>query len=415
MMLAGSALPPGKENHGSLEIKVSKRATGRALLKRRGAERVRSGHPWVYRSDVAEAEGAPGDVVAVADRAGRPLGQAFYNPGSEISLRLVTLDADEPVDERFFQRRIERALAYRERLGIDADAMRLVNAEADGLPGLVADRYGPYVVLQVGSAALDRRLEWVVRPLVEALAPEGVLLRGGGPVARREGLSSESRVLHGEVPETVVVREGSVRYRASLRRGQKTGGFLDQRENHAAAARCVRPGARVLDVFTYAGGFALHAAHAGAASVEAVDSSAPSLEAARENAASNGLENLSFTRASAFDLLRERSDAGESYDVVVLDPPAFAKSRRDLPRAARAYKEINLRAMKMLAPGGVLVTCSCSYHFGRELMGETLRSASADAGVPLRVREWRGAAADHPELLTVPETAYLKCAILERV
>lgn len=375
--------------------------------------RVRAGHPWVYRSDVAEAEGEPGDVVVVADRAGRPLGQAFFNPESEISLRLVTTNADEPVDQGFFRERIRRAIAYREGLGINADAMRLVNAEADGLPGLVADRYGPYVVLQVGSAALDRRLEWVVRPIIETLAPEGILLRGGA-AARREGLSSEARVLHGEVPETVVVREGPVRYVAGLRRGQKTGGFLDQRENHAAAARYVRPGARVLDVFTYAGGFALHAAQAGAASVEAVDSSAPSLQAARENAALNGLENVNVTRKDAFDLLRERSDAGESYDLVVLDPPAFTKSRRDLPRATRAYKEINLRAMKLLAAGGVLVTCSCSYHFSRELMAETLRSAAADAGVSLRVREWRGAAADHPELLAVPETACLKCAILER-
>jgi 23S rRNA (cytosine1962-C5)-methyltransferase len=374
---------------------------------------VRSGHPWIYRSDVADAAGEPGDVVRLFDRGGRALGQAFYNPRSEISLRLVTRDPDEPVNEPFFRARIERALAYRDSLNIDADAMRLINAEADGLPGLVADRYGPYVVLQVGSAAVERRLPWVLDALGDLVASDGVLLRGEGAARRREGLPARTEVLRGEVPGTVVVREGPVRYRASLRQGQKTGGFLDQRENHEAAARHVRPGARVLDVFTYAGGFALHAALAGAASVEAVDSSAASLEAARENAALNGLKNLTLTRASAFDLLRERSDAGESYDLVVLDPPAFAKSRRELPKATRAYKEINLRAMKLLAPGGFLVTCSCSYHFSRELMRDTLRSAASDAGVSLRVREWRGAASDHPELLNVPETAYLKCAVLE--
>jgi 23S rRNA (cytosine1962-C5)-methyltransferase len=202
-----------------------------------------------------------------------------------------------------------------------------------------------------------------------------------------------------------------VRYEANLRRGQKTGGFLDQRENHLAAGRYAR--GTVLDVFAYAGGFALHAARR-AGEVEAVDSSGPALEAARANAALNELENITFTRARAFDLLRERSDAGERYDTVVLDPPAFAKTKRDLPRARRAYKEINLRAMKLLSPGGILITCSCSYHLWRELFEETLRSAAADAGRTMRVREWRGQAADHPVVLTIPETRYLKCAILER-
>jgi 23S rRNA (cytosine1962-C5)-methyltransferase len=377
---------------------------------------VRSGHPWIYRSDViARTGGDPGDIVRVADRADRFLGRAFYNPRSEITLRIVTRE-DEPADRAFFRSRIEKALAYRDSLPIDADAMRLFHAEADGLPGLVADRYGPYLVLQVGSAAVERRLEWIMRPLVERLAPEGILLRAEGAARRREGLPAETKVLHGEVPETAaVVQEGPVRYRADVWRGQKTGGFLDQRENHLAAARYARPGARVLDVFTYAGRFALHAAHAGAGSVEAVDSSDAALDDARENAALNDLTNLTFTRASAFDLLREKSDAGEEYDLVVLDPPAFAKTKRDLPGATRAYKEINLRAIKLLAPGGILVTCSCSQHFTRELMQDTLRSAAADTEATLRVREWRGQAADHPELLTVPETAYLKCAVLERV
>ncbi len=377
----------------------------------RGAARVRSGHPWIYRSDVLEAGGEAGDVVSVFDRRGGFLGRAFCNPRSEITLRIATRE-DEPVDRSWFRARVEDALAYRGSLKIDADAYRLLHAEADGVPGLVADRYGDFVVLQVGSAAVERRVEWVLDALGDLLAPRGVLLRGDTGSRRREGLEVGTRVLSGEVPESVVVREGPVRYEASLASGQKTGSFLDQRENHLAAARYVR--GRVLDVFSYAGGFALHAARV-AESVEAVDSSAVALDAARRNAEINGLSNLRFTRANAFDLLRGRSDAGERYDAVILDPPAFAKARRDLARARRAYKEINLRAMKLLAPGGVLVTCSCSYHLSREAFEETLRDAASDAGAMVRVREWRGQAADHPEILTVPETRYLKCAVLERI
>src|SRR5215210_396996 len=380
-----------------------------AVLKNRGAARVRSGHPWVYRSDVESAEGEAGDIVRVTDRSGNFLGRAFYNPGSEISLRVAARE-DEPVDERWFRRKLQDALSYRSSLKIDADAYRLVHAEADGVPGLVVDRYGEYLVLQVGVAAVDRRLDWIVDTLVELLSPRGILLRGDSAARKREGLDTAVRILHGEVPESVVVREGSVRYRARLWSGQKTGGFLDQRENRLAAGRYAR--GRVLDVFSYAGGFALHAARR-AETVEAVDASGPALEAARADAELNGRENIAFTRSNAFDLLRGRSDAGEGYDMVILDPPAFARTKRELPRARRAYKEINLRAMKILNPGGILFSCSCSYHFSREMMEDTLRSAAADAGKTLRVREWRGQAQDHPEILTVPETRYLKCAVLE--
>jgi 23S rRNA (cytosine1962-C5)-methyltransferase len=387
------------------------KTTKAAELTKKGASRARSGLPWIYRSDVAEAAGEAGDVVRVADRAGRFLGHAFYNPRSEITLRIVTRE-DEEINEAFFRVRIERAQAYRETLSIDADAYRLLHAEADGIPGLVADRYGDLFVLQVGSAAIEKRLGTIVAIFEDLFSPVGILLRGDLLARRREGLPNSVRVLSGILPESAVVREGPVRYRADLWRGQKTGGFLDQRENHLAAAFYAR--GRVLDVFSYAGGFALHAAR-NAVSVEAVDSSGDALEAARKNAELNGLSNVTLTRANAFDLLRERSDAGEKYDAVILDPPAFAKTKRDVPRATRAYKEINLRAMKLLSEGGILVTCSCSYHFSRELMEETLRSAATDAGRTLRVREWRGQALDHPEILTVPETRYLKCALLERV
>lgn len=384
-------------------------ATRVAVLTKRGAVRARAGHPWIYRSDVADATGEAGDVVRVVDRGGCFLGRAFYNPKSEITLRIATRE-DEEISEAWFRDRIEKARAYRASLNIDADAYRLLHAEADGIPGLVADRYGDYFVLQVGAAAVERRLPWVVAALKDLFAPAGILLRGDASSRKREGLATKVEVLSGEVPDSVVVYEWPVRYKAGLRGGQKTGGFLDQRENHLAAGRYAR--GRVLDVFSYAGGFALHAARV-AETVEAVDSSEPALQAARDNAELNGLSNISFTRANAFDLLRERSDRGESYDAVILDPPAFAKTKRDLPGAARAYKEINLRAMKLLAPGGILVTCSCSYRFSRELMQDTLRSAAADAGRTMRVREWRGQALDHPQILTIPESRYLKCAIVE--
>jgi len=388
-----------------------------AVLTKRGAARARSGHPWIYRSDVADATGDPGDVVRVVDRAGRFLGHAFYNPKSEITLRIATRE-DEPIDAAFFRARLERARDYRASLNMDASAYRLVHAEADGIPGLVIDRYGEYFVLQVGSAAVEKRLAPFVTALEDLFSPTGIILRGDSPSRKREGLAIKIEVLSGEVPDSVVVHEGPVRYYAGLRGGQKTGGFLDQRENHLAAARHISgakgAAARVLDVFSYAGGFALHAARV-AQTVETVDSSGDALESARGNAELNGLSNITCTRASAFDLLRERSDAGETYDAVILDPPAFAKTKRDLRGAARAYKEINLRAMKLLVSGGTLVTCSCSYHFSREIMEETLRSAAVDAGRTMRVLEWRGQAPDHPEILTIPETRYLKCVILEHV
>ena len=384
---------------------------GGVVVTERGAARLRSGHPWVYRSDIFEASGGAGDVVRIADRRGNFMGRAFYNPGSQISIRLVTRQ-DEPVDESWFARKIEAALDYRETLSIDAGAYRLIHGEADGIPGLIVDRYGDYLVLQVGSAAVEHRLDWVTEPLIGRLAPAGILARNDSTARKREGLSNESQALSGEVPESVIVREGDVRYRADLWGGQKTGGFLDQRENHLVAGRYAT--GRALDVFSYTGGFALHAARR-AETVEAVDASGPALETAKANAGLNGLENMAFTRANAFDILRERSDAGERYDAVILDPPAFAKSKRDLRKAQRAYKEINLRAMKLLNPGGILITCSCSFHFSRGLMEDTLRSAAADAGRAMRVREWRGQAADHPEIITVPETRYLKCAVLERM
>ncbi len=258
-----------------------------AVLTKRGAARARSGHPWIYRSDVADATGDPGDVVRVVDRAGRFLGHAFYNPKSEITLRIATRE-DEPIDAAFFRARLERARDYRASLNMDASAYRLIHAEADGIPGLVIDRYGEYFVLQVGSAAVEKRLAPFVTALEDLFSPTGIILRGDSPSRKREGLAIKIEVLYGEVPDSVVVHEGPVRYHAGLRGGQKTGGFLDQRENHLAAARHISGAVRVLDVFFYAGGFALHAARV-AETVEAVDSSGDALESARANAELNGL------------------------------------------------------------------------------------------------------------------------------
>src|SRR3712207_2806462 len=340
-MLTRSVKAPGKGAH----TKLMKATTKAATLTKRGAARVRSGHPWVYRSDVAEAAGDAGDVVRVTDRNGRFLGHAFYNPKSQITLRVATRE-DKEITQAWLQNRIETAQAYRNSLTIDADAYRVLHAEADGIPGLVVDSYGDYLVLQVGSAALERRLALIVTALEDLFVPTGILLRGDTTARRREGLAVKVEVLSGEVPESVVVREGQVRYHARLWTGQKTGGFLDQRENHLAAASYAGGADRVLDVFSYAGGFALHAARV-AEHVVAVDSSGEALEAARVNAELNSLSDISFARANAFDLLRERSDRGERYDIVILDPPAFAKTKRELPGALRAYKEINLRAMKL--------------------------------------------------------------------
>ncbi|CAN5614919.1 class I SAM-dependent rRNA methyltransferase [soil metagenome] len=383
-----------------------------AVVGGRGAKRVRSGHPWVYRSDVEVMAGGAGDVVRVVDRGRNFLGMAFGNPESEISLRVASR-LDEEIGEEWFREKVRKALDLRRSLEIDASAYRLVHSEADGIPGLIVDKYGEYLVLQVGATAVERRLDIVVGILGDEIEASGVLLRGDTASRKKEGLDREVRVLGGEVPESVVIREGEVRYAASLRGGQKTGSFLDQRENHLAAGRISK--GRVLDVFTYAGGFALHAAK-NADSIEAVDASGPALDAARKNAELNGIEDITFTRSNAFDLLRGRSDDGEKYDTIILDPPAFAKSKRELPKARRAYKEINLRAMKMLDPdGGILITCSCSHHLSREMFEETLRSAAGDAGANMRVVEWRGQAGDHPETLTIPETGYLKCAVLRRM
>ncbi|MGH7476943.1 MAG: class I SAM-dependent rRNA methyltransferase [Longimicrobiales bacterium] len=377
----------------------------------RAAARWRAGHPWIYRSDIVAAPAVGPGAALVLDERGATLGTALWSPASLISLRLLTPEARRP-DDAFFVERLSRAAAYRQRLAPDATAYREVHAEADGLPSLVVDRYGDYLVVQILSAGLEALREPLVEALDQVFSARGILVRNDVPVRRREQLPQATELLSGEVPDRLEVREGPVRFIADPWSGQKTGAFLDQRENRARAASLAH--GRALDCFAYHGSFALHLA-LGAGEVIAVDSSARALERARENAALNGFANLRTREANVFDLLREEERAVEQYDVIVLDPPAFAKTRRTVARALRGYKEINLRALRLLAPGGHLLTFSCSYHVSDALFREMLQAAAADAGRPIRLIEWRGQAPDHPVLLQVPETGYLKGAVLQAV
>ncbi len=366
---------------------------------------MRSGHPWIYRADITSSEAAPGDLVSVASERGRPLGWALWSSASKISLRLVSSDG-APDEATFWRERLARAIAYRDSLAIDATAYRLVHGESDGLPGLIVDRYGEHLVIQTLSQGMDRRLPDLVGWLVELSRPLGIVARNDLKVRRLEGLDESVAVVFGEVPETVVVREGPIQYEVDLRRGQKTGLFLDQRENHEAAARYGR--GRALDAFTYLGGFALRLA-AVCESVIALDSSATAVAAARGHVTRNGLANVEVREANAFDELRELEIARERFDTIVLDPPAFARNKASLERAVAGYKEINLRALKLLTVGGHLVTCSCSYHVDEALFLAIIESAAADARATVALVEKRMQARDHPVLVGVPETHYLKC------
>jgi len=379
-------------------------------INRKGAERILSGHPWVFSSDVtSRGDAEPGDAVTVVDPRGRALGTAHYSSTSQICLRLLS-DRAEAIDEAFFEARLRAAAEYRGRVVKGTDAYRLVHGEGDQLPGLVVDRYRDFLVVQTLTQGMDRAREAVASCLERLFSPPGIVARNDVAVRKRENLPIEAGVVRGEVPDTVAIRMNGLELRADLLRGQKTGVFLDQRENYVVAGGYAR--GRALDCFTSTGGFALHMAPR-CETVEAVDSSATALETARANAAANGLMNIQFREADVFDLLAGYAAAGRRFDTVVLDPPAFAKSRSSLEGASRGYREINLRALQLLGRGGILVTCSCSHHLSEAMLLEIAASASLDAGRTLRVLERRTQPRDHPILLTVPETHYLKCLILE--
>lgn len=374
----------------------------------RGAERWKQGHPWIYRSDVAEEPEKKPGIVHVTDRKGKFLGQALYSPSSEIRVRLLTRGI-EPIDATWWTKHIGDAAERR--AGISATAWRAVHAEGDGLPSLVIDKYGPYIVAQLLSAGLESARADVVAAIREVFGPEGILLRNDAGVRKHEGLASEVVLAVGEVPEVVEVVEDGVKYLAAPWSGQKTGAFLDQRENRIMIAQHTKVGGRALDLFTYHGSFALHLARK-AKEVIAVDQSTEALARGAENARLNGISNIAWREANTFDLLRELERRREQFDTIVLDPPAFAKTKANLERAVAGYKEINLRAMKILAPGGSLFTSSCSFHVSRDVFHAMLADAARDSGRRLQFLAATGAASDHPELLNVPETTYLKGVLL---
>lgn len=381
---------------------------GQVVITQRAVDRLHSGHLWVYRSDIRSADAEGGGVVRVTDERGRFHGKAFFSDSSQISLRLLT-HHDVPVDRAFFTERIRCAARYREGIVQDSQTYRLLYGEADGFPSLVVDRYSDYLCIQTLSQATERRKAELVEILVELFSPKGVVERNDPKVRLLEGLDQRVSLLYGEVPQEIVASENGIRFHFDLFKGQKTGAFLDQRENRRAAASYAS--GQVLDCFTYTGGFALTLASK-ADEVEAVDLSPAAIEAGRRNQELNELKNTSFREANAFDLLKAYDDAGRRFDMIVLEPPAFAKNRASVPAARRGYKEINLRSMKLLRPGGYLVTCSCSHHIPEHLFLEIVAEAANDARRTLSVVERRTQARDHPILLTVPETHYIKCLIL---
>ncbi|MGA9570108.1 MAG: class I SAM-dependent rRNA methyltransferase [Candidatus Acidiferrales bacterium] len=384
-------------------------AEGSVVISTKGVDRLRSGHPWVYRSDVRSAQAEAGAIVRVMDERGRFHGRAFYSDKSQIAVRLLTRE-NVPVDRAFFADRLRRAAAYRETVVENTDCYRLVHGEADLLPSIVIDRYGDYLVVQTLSQASERQKDLIVEILVEQFSPKGILERNDPKVRLLEGLPQSVSVLHGEVPEKILAKENGITFVFDLAKGQKTGSFLDQRENHWAARRYAS--GEVLDCFSYQGGFALTIADQ-CEHVEAVDMGAPAVQAARRNQELNSIANVTFREGNTFDLLKEYDEVGRRFQMVILDPPAFAKNRDSLEAAERGYKEINLRALKILAPGGYLVTCSCSYHLSEALFLQLIAEAATDARKTVAVVERRTQAQDHPILLTMPETHYLKALILK--
>ncbi len=377
----------------------------------RGEERIRNGHPWIYRSDVVEVDAAGGDTVRVTSARGRPIGYALYSDRSEIAIRLLTRQDEAPTIETW-RERIAAAIAYRATLRIDATAYRLVHGEGDRLPSLIVDRYGDYLVVQTLSQGSDRMLPQIVDLLVSIAQPAGILARNDPKVRALEGLEQKVEVLYGTVPESIEVREGRVSYEVDTYRGQKTGLFLDQRENREAAARYAR--GRLLDAFSYNGGFGLALAPL-CDRVLAVDISEEAVARIGANAARNELKNVEARAMNVFDELRELERGGERFDTIVLDPPAFAKNKAAVPKALSGYKEINLRALKLLEPGGFLITCTCSYNVREADFADLLASAAVDAHADVTVVEKRTQSRDHPILMTVPETYYLKCFILRKL
>jgi len=380
------------------------------VISSRGEERLQSGHPWIYRGDVANVHAGAGDIVQIRSPRGRTLGSALYSDRSQIALRLLSY-GDAPADLALIRRRLESAIAFRRSLAIDASAYRLVHGESDLLPSLIVDRYGDYLVIQTLSQGMDRLMPELTAMLAELLQPRAILARNDPRARVLEGLEQRVEVVAGDLPEYVTVTETGIEYDVDLRRGQKTGLFLDQRENRAAAGAYAR--GRLLDCFSYNGGFALVLGRSCDETI-AIDVSEDAVTRVRQNAARNGVI-VDARVGNVFDELRGLDRLGERFDTIVLDPPAFAKNKAAVSNARAGYKEINLRALKLLNPGGTLITCSCSYHVNEAAFAEIVYEAAVDAQAHVTVVEKRMQGRDHPVLLGVPETYYLKCFILRKI
>jgi 23S rRNA (cytosine1962-C5)-methyltransferase len=384
--------------------------TPTVVISARGEQRLRGGHPWIYRADVADVRADGGDIVLVRTPRGQIVGSALFSDRSQITLRMLT-HGEQPADAALVRKRIEMAIAFRATLAIDATAYRLVHGEADLLPSLIVDRYGDHLVVQALSQGMDRLLPAIVSALTELLHPRGILARNDPKARALDGLEQRVDILAGEVPEAVTVTETGIAYEVDVRRGQKTGLFLDQRENRAAAAAYAR--GRMLDCFSYNGGFALVMGRRCTETI-AFDVSEDAVARIRQNAARNGVA-VDARVGNVFDELRGLDRLGERFDTIVLDPPAFAKNKASVVNAAAGYKEINLRALKLLNPGGMLVTCSCSYNINEATFADILHEAAVDALADVTIVEKRMQGRDHPVLLGVPETYYLKCFILRKI
>ncbi|MBQ3864666.1 MAG: class I SAM-dependent rRNA methyltransferase [Clostridia bacterium] len=385
---------------------------GICIVKAGREKTIDKGHPWVYRSDVTEVreEPKPGDVVRVLSAKGRFMGMAIYNPNSQLTLRVLSRE-EEPIDEAFFHRRLQRAWDYRLRF-CDPMSCRVVHSEADFLPGMIIDKFADTCVMQCLSLGMERYKESMAHSLMEITGAKGVYERNDVPVRRLEGLEESTGVLAGNPDAVVEMTENGLRFLVDTVNGQKTGYFLDQKENRAAIRPIVN-GASVLDCCCHTGAFAVHAASYGAQRVEALDISPEALAMAKKNVDLNRLENVSYTEANVFDALREKVASGMQYDVVILDPPAFTKSRHMIESALRGYKEINLRAMKLVKEGGFLITCSCSQHVSYDAFMNMLVESSRDAKKQIRMIEKRGQGKDHPILPALDESQYLKCVFLQ--
>ncbi len=383
-----------------------------AVVSAKGAYRWQHGHPWIYRSDVTQRPAAPAGAVRVHDHRGKPIGLALWSPSSEISLRMIDDDPRAELDHAWWRVRIGHALDRRQPLMGVASAYRLIHGEGDACPSLICDRYDAWLVVQLMSAGLEAFRAPILDVLEDLLQPRGILGRNDVALRAKESLPVGVELLRGEVPQEIEVQEHGIRFLAAPWRGQKTGAFLDQRENRVLIGEHAR--GRALDCFSYHGSFALHMARR-AESVIALDVSADALRRAGENCTRNGITNVELVEADTFDYLREQQTAGQRFDTIVLDPPAFAKNKASLPSAIRGYKDINLRAMRLLAPGGLLFTASCSFHLTKPLFLEVLQAAAADSGRRMVLRAITGQPLDHPEVISIPETGYLKGALLEAI